>query len=683
MEPDAVTAPPVVDEGDDPTATDIPGVDQFCRILQIPASRAASRLRELIERCRPDASLADRNLAIEGLVRFIVAGPAGAADVRGPADRLELLVWAVERLPAARLRLSRCLGSLIAESSAEKLFAVVGLPNDRGLLAETTDRLARFVLPAPPDAHDLAALASRVVRAEDDYAWIGPDIEPLLRRFAAATGGVWAPLHDEAADAIGLLSARVAVLGTGENLRSRSERGVIRHSPFFRLGRAAPAEIPPLLAECRAELERIRVRLEDSGVSVDVVYSLDAIDRNLARIERLLPLATPAERQPELHGLLHVLGRGLIGERSFGQLLTDNLRLLARKVIERAGRTGEHYVTSTRREYYKMLSSAAGGGVITAGTAVGKFLIKWGHFPLFIDGLFSSLVYAGSFLAIQFAGFTLATKQPSMTAAALAGTIRDRAGPDRLAELVTLITRISRSQFAAAVGNVGVVIVVAFACDLIYQLTTGAPFLDAETAAATVAAFDPLGSGTIFFAALTGVLLWMSSLAAGWFENWVVYRRLPEAIEHNYRMRGLFGEARMARVARFVEHQAAGFGGSMALGFLLGMTPVFAKFFGLPLDVRHVTLSSGSLALSISSLGVAGHWGPILWAWSGIVCIGLLNFGVSFALALVIALRARDVPQSEQWSLPLAVLRRLRLRPADFLWPPKDPPGSTPAPAHP
>ena len=35
------------------------------------------------------------------------------------------------------------------------------------------------------------------------------------------------------------------------------------------------------------------------------------------------------------------------------------------------------------------------------------------------------------------------------------------------------------------------------------------------------------------FAAFTGVLLWLSSIGAGWLENWAVYRRLPEAIaEH-------------------------------------------------------------------------------------------------------------------------------------------------------
>jgi site-specific recombinase len=413
------------------------------------------------------------------------------------------------------------------------------------------------------------------------------------------------------------------------------------------------------------------------------VYSIDAIERGLARLELLLPFVGPPRDAPsyEIRAVIAAVGRGLAGGRSFRQLLGDSLRLLARKVIERAGRTGEHYVTSSRREYWRMLGSAAGGGVLTCGTAAAKFFIKWGHFAPFFDGLLSSIDYAGSFVIMQLIGFTLATKQPSMTAAALAGTIRDRAGPGQLDELVPLIARIARSQFAAAVGNVSAVIVTALGFDYAWRRWTGASFLDDATSRGVVASFDPLGSGTLPFAALTGVLLWLSSLAAGYFENWVVYRRLPEAIEH-HRFGKRIGRHRMAWIARFLEREAAGFGGSVALGFLLGMIPTFAKFFGLPIDVRHITLSTGSLTLALSSVGVGGAgiaWGAVASAVIGIALIGLLNFGVSFALALFVALRARDVPRGESRTLPGAVFRRFVRRPLEFFYPPRDagPPEAT------
>jgi len=655
---------------DDEASEAFPDRAEFLAAIGVPEGRAATLLRLLLAKCNANAPLAERLVSIEQLGRFIVAGPSTSA-----VGRLELLVTAVERVPAARARLLACLRAVFAETTAERLFAVVGLPSDRGLFAEATDRLADRLLPTPPDDHDLAELAGRIVRSAGDHAWIDAAIDPLIRRLGVALAGVGVPLRDPAADAVGLISTRIAALGMGDALRGHRFGRVVHDSPFFQLGRADLPALPPLVDACRLELDRIHAELEDLGVSVEVVYTLDAISRGLTRIEALLPLATSGATDPaEIRGLISGLARGVVGERSFRQLMSDNLRLLARKVIERAGHTGEHYVTSSRREYWRMLGSAAGGGVITAGTAITKFLIKWQHFPPFLDGLFSSVAYAASFLIIQFLGFTLATKQPSMTAAALAGTIRDGAGPDRLDDLVEMIARISRSQFAAALGNVATVIAVALAFDLGWQQLDGEPFLDPGTAKGVIASFDPLGSGTIAFAALTGVLLWMSSLVAGWFENWIVYRRLPEAIEH-HRLGKRLGRPRMARLARGLQRHAAGIGGSVSLGFFLGMTPVLARFFGLPIDVRHVTLSSGALTLAISSVGpeLIG-WTAILWAGVGILVIGLLNFGVSFLLALVVALRARDVPASARTKLLGAVLRRFIRRPLSFLFPPKDAP---------
>jgi site-specific recombinase len=109
------------------------------------------------------------------------------------------------------------------------------------------------------------------------------------------------------------------------------------------------------------------------------------------------------------------------------------------------------------------------------------------------------------------------------------------------------------------------------------------------------------------------------------------------------------------------------------LGFLLGMTPVFGKFFGLPLEVRHVTLSTGALVLGVMALGPerAMNEGAVA-ALLGVACIGLLNFGVSFALALLVALRAREVDRSDRWRFVRALFRHLLTRPQEFLLPPAD-----------
>lgn len=673
----------MVDDDLRTTAADpLPSIDEVRRVLGNPEGKAVPRLYAVIESCVPTNDLEAQLDAIEALGRFIVAGPSVPTAAHDALARLGMLVDVLEKVPEARARFRGTMRSVLSQTRAIKLFGEVGLPNDRGLLAETTDRLARTFLPEAPQPHELVQLAGRIIRKLGDLEWLGPSADALLLRLSNVGGDCWEPLRSSVIDAISMLTTRIAALGMAEEFRTRTAVTGVRDSPLYHLARARPAEMPALIEASRRHLDDVRIALEDRGVNLDVVYSLDAIGRGLNRIELLLPFVDPEdELEPtyEIRAVIAAIGRGLVGARSFLQMMNDNLRLLARKVIERAGKTGEHYVTSSRSEYWKMLRSAWGGGFLTVGTIIAKFLIKWQHFAPFVDGLLSSVDYAGSFVIMQLLGFTLATKQPSMTAAALAGTIRERAGPGQLDALLPLIARIARSQFAAAIGNVSMVIVTALAVDLVLVQTMGQNFLGEADAKATIASFDPFSTGTILFAAFTGVLLWISSLVAGWFENWVVYRRLPEAIQH--KARGTIGEKRARKIAHLLEHQSAGFGGSVALGFLLGMTPAFAMFFGLPIETRHITLSSGSLVFAINSVGVESvGMSAVVKAWIGIGFIGLMNFGVSFALAMIVALRARDVPRGERLTLPFAVLRRFFKRPLEFFYPPREPKPSPDAP---
>lgn len=665
----------MVDDDLRAAADPLPSIDEVRQLLGNPEGKVIPRLYAVIESCVPTNELEPQLDAVEALGRFIVAGPAVPTAAHDGLARLGLLVELLEKSPEARARFRGTVRSVLSQTRAIKLFGEVGLPNDRGLWAETTDRLARTFLPEAPAPHELVQVAGRIVRKLGDLEWLGPAADALLLRLSVVGGDCWEPLRNSVVDAISMITTRIAALGMSEEFRTRTAVTGVRDSPLYHLVRARASEMPALIDASRRHLDQVRVALEDRGVNLDVVYSLDAIGQGLDRIELLLPFVSgedDLEPTTEIRKVLHAVGTGLVGARSFLQMMNDNLRLLARKVIERAGKTGEHYVTSSRKEYWKMLRSAWGGGFLTVGTIIAKFLIKWQHFAPFVDGLASSLDYAGSFVVMQLLGFTLATKQPSMTAASLAGEIRDRAGPGQLEGLMPLIARIARSQFAAAIGNVSMVIVTAFAVDFILVRITGHNFLGPDDAKSQIASFDPFSSGTILFAAFTGVLLWISSLVAGWFENWVVYRRLPEAIQH--KARGTLGEKRAKKIAHFLEHESAGFGGSVALGFLLGMVPVFAKFFGIPLETRHITLSSGSLTFAISSVGVDEvGWGAVVKAWIGIGFIGLMNFGVSFALAMLVALRARDVPRGERLTLPFAVLRYFFKHPIQFFYPPREP----------
>jgi site-specific recombinase len=681
-----------------------PDLESFCKHVA-PAARKARPVRELyaiLTAADAEAQLAQRIAWLERLARWLRGGalPALTAEP-APKEpprtaRLRLLVSALEEVPALRSQAARSLARVLAESSAFLLLSRLGLPGDRGFLAETVDRVSRRVLPMPRDDHELAQVIERLFATRKDAAWLASLDPELAHRLLSALddGTTWKPLQRSAADAALLLATRISALGLSDDIRVRSPSVSLRESPLFQLPRAcdallallerdtpAPSEqlqaaleqVRFLLVSCGATVERVIAELERFGVSVDVVYRLEVITKNMARLQTLIEQLAPGSGVMRArHGsqLLARLVEDRLRDRSILDLGRTNLHLLARKIIERAGHSGEHYITATRGEYYKMLGSAAGGGVLTAGTTALKFFIGWAHFAPFFEGFLSATNYAASFLLMQALGFTLATKQPSMTAAALAHTLRETSAHAELDELVTMIARITRSQLAAAVGNVGLVIPAAVALDYAYSAKAGHTFLDHETSEHVLQSLNPFGGGTLFYAALTGVLLWLSSIAAGWIENWAVYRRLPEAIEH-HRLGRIVGRRTMVWLGRAFSRNLSGAGGNISLGFLLGMVPVLGKFFGLPLEVRHVTLSTGALVLAASSLGtteaLAGGLGE---AALGIAIIGLLNFGVSFVLALLVALRAREVNRSDRLRLARAILARLVSRPGEFLFPP-------------
>ena len=114
----------------------------------------------------------------------------------------------------------------------------------------------------------------------------------------------------------------------------------------------------------------------------------------------------------------------------------------------------------------------------------------------------------------------------------------------------------------------------------------------------------------------------------------------------------------------------SGFAANISLGFMLGLTPAVLEFFGLGIEVRHVTLSTGQLAAACASMGWDVVRSPALWwAVASIPLIGALNLGVSFYLAFRVALQAHSITGRSRVRVRRALLERLRQEPMSFLRP--------------
>lgn len=340
---------------------------------------------------------------------------------------------------------------------------------------------------------------------------------------------------------------------------------------------------------------------------------------------------------------------------------------VARQIVMHTGKSGEHYIAGSKAEWRKMGLGAIGAGGITAFTALFKYMFAlMALAPLWI-GVAHSVNYAVSFVLMQILGWMLASKMPSMTAAALgAGLERD----DGMRQEVGLVTAITRTQAVVTVGNLLGAIPLALLIDAFIQWKYGSPFLSREAAAHGIASMHLWRSFTIPFAALTGAFLWMSSLAAGWTANWVALHRLPAALAQSRQLRSALGTERAVEIADFVDHHWSGIMGYACLGILLGLVPFLGVFAGIPLEVRHITLASASMAYAVSSLAWSGRlvWPDLGWAVLGLAATGVLNFGVSFALGVWLAIRARNLDTTGRRRLIGALWREIRRHPGRFVW---------------
>lgn len=608
----------------------------------------------------------------------------GRISARRPEEqeahaRLRVLADALEELPSFQQALSDVVQKLLASTSSTQLFTGAGLAAQSGFWGELIDRLVRRVLPEPPVSGRLGRVCARLFGHEAlGRAWTSFDEAGRARLVAALGIGAHA-FERGLGEASLLLATRLGAYGTSDEVLALvGQHDEVSGSPFLGLAEAVaagePAALVARLDACDALVALGRQGLEARGISVDLVFRLDLIEALLRRL-RLLVAVAVAPGSSAVRELEAELIRGVASDRSLLAVWRTGTRLLARRVVERAGHSGEHYATRTRLEQRAMLAAAAGGGALTAFAVANKaFIAHTGLPPLFL-ALAIGLNYSLAFVLMQWLHLSLATKQPSMTAATIAGAVEASLGDEGtdLEPVVDLVARASRTQFAALIGNVVMVVPVCVAIDGVAWLATGSHLIDAGSAAQIVARHHPWHSGTFWFALATGVWLWAASLIAGAVENWFIVREFPGALTESRLLRRWLGPERAARMGAAVREQLSGLGGNVGLGMLLGFMPMLFSLFGVPLDVRHVTFVTGQLAFAALQLGPYAFAHPaMLVAVLAVPLVGLANFAASFSLALLVASRSRNLGTTWLARLAGAVGRRFVANPGSFFVAPRD-----------
>ena len=608
------------------------------------------------------------------------------------AKRVQYFLTILERNPEWKLNVSKTLRSIMRDTHGVELFLETGVSSQDSFTSEFVDRLQSVVLPVVPKEDELSYIFTQNFQNQRDLEWIRQldaqsfeKIEDLFFFNIDPEEGNWNTLKEDAKEALALLSIQMQGLGLSPQIRQRLAEKDYRKISFYVLGkfieRYLSEEDPLVKSVIGTQIEKkiedgfhslseVQQHLDDYGVSIQIVFQIEKLESLLKRIQNIIFILQQKNMDPEsLSTFLEILVRDNFERRSPMSLVSQSFSLIARKIVERTAETGEHYITRTSSEYKDMIIRALGGGLVTSFTILCKFLLYFLGITGFFGGIFVGINYSVSFLIIHFCDFTLATKQSAVTAPALAAKMQGIRNREALEDLIDEIVNTIRTQVAAVIGNIFMVIpATILICWMVHALFH-TNLINAEKAHHTVDSFSILGP-TPLYAAFTGILLWLSSLIAGWIDNWYAYHRLSPALAQNRRLVFVFGETRMRHFSIFLKNNIVGIAANVSLAFLLGLSPVILQFLGIQLDTRHVTLSSGSLAAASYTLSSQVLETPQFWlAVAGIIVMAALNLLVSFSMAMLLAIRARRIQAPERHLIYRALFDRLRYRPLSFLWP--------------
>jgi site-specific recombinase len=593
---------------------------------------------------------------------------------------------------------------LFATRKLTSFFTDAGILPATGFFSELARRVSHRLLPEALDERSLRDCVRLVFHTRDSL-WLRAIPPELSREFwsllslSRQQGRHLSRAVKELLDAMQILSHRISAMGIEPELLRVVPRLDAFESPFLaqtdeahRIVAAwrahgedgAPAahdsrQLLVLLDQCREVLKRARRTAAREGTSLGLTYLLYRLAQSLDRLEMLVQiLEARQEAAPDQavlsrwNDFFRATVRAECYRNSIGGHVSRMMGLLALRVTDHAGRTGEHYITTDWAGYRDMWRSAMGAGFIIAFMALLKiYATRLGLAPLNQAFVFS-MNYALGFVLIHMLHFTVATKQPAMTAATIAGAVSESQERGDLGRLADLIVDVLRSQFAAILGNVAIAFPTAVALAYGVAALTGQPFLDAAKAHHLLHDIDPLASLAIPHAAIAGVCLFLSGLISGYFDNRAAYARIPERVARLPWLRSLAGIERARRCGDWVGENLGGLAGNFCFGIMLGSMGTLGLLVGLPLDIRHIAFASANFAYALVALDFAVPWQGVLWGAIGVALIGLTNLLVSFTLALWVALKARDAVFGRTRELLRLLSRRFADAPARFFVPPPD-----------
>jgi len=664
------------------------------KISAIRSAYLQEEFQQLVQSLDNDDLFVVEKLAL--VIDFI--RPLDVGELSNTLTAMELVKDFFHTKEHVAVAISDAINLWLIDSKISTNITSLGILSRDGFHHEISERFYNKFLPSAPKKGDFKYLFATLFSKKDDHIWVcAIENEKWIDFFSAIlcsqthTDEVKDYLFSEFLYAIEILSIWIASEEFDDNFIRLDSSLLERDSAFIALKRDIGSfirrvqskqidiesaeldfqHLQVILAQCDDQVSSLKKRSINKGISVDLTYELERLTQIIQRLRDILELIkkfdTP-ESYPPLIELFKEAVRKNATRNSLYEIYQQNIKILAKSVTNNASEHGDHYITENVKQYLKMFLTASGAGIIIAFMALFKIKLVQMGFSEGVQTLLASLNYGLGFVLIHLFGFTVATKQPAMTASTFAKAVekgdQNRANQKKLVEL---IIQVSRSQFAAVLGNVTLALLVAFGIAF-YLLHKGETILSETETLYYLKGLEPYPA--LLYAAIAGVWLFCSGLIAGYFDNRANLLDLKGRYFHHPLLKKILGNEKREKLANYIHEHHGAIAGNFFFGVLLGITPFIGSLLNLPLDIRHVAFSTANLGFSASHIDLGLY--EFILSLIFVLLIGFVNLTVSFILALKVSLMSRDAYFGSLFSfLKLLLLEALK-RPHHLFFPPTE-----------
>ena len=617
---------------------------------------------------------------------------------------LQVIIFFLKENYSCRKQLSMYLEEILKDKKFNKILSDAAILQDVDFIFEVKKRIFAKFLPYQPQKDTLEYILNQVFYLDNDTIWINKipsnqleELYGLLKFKSIYESTEPNSVLSELLVAMHLITQRISgrAMETDvikmvpefddyESPFSAFEKELfqiedkIRNSEkhFLKSNDLFYAQLLVLHKQCEEFVDRAFHNSSKYGISLRVNQNLLKIRQQLERLKFLFPLLI-VDKEIQKRGNGITLALQLIKyncyKNNVRKFIGESTQLISYEITQHTAKTGEHYITESRKEYFKMFRTALGGGFIVGILCIIKVLLSKADTSFFGHAFLYSMNYAFGFIAIYLLGFTLATKQPAMTASALIkaleeGVIKQGKDAEKYKAFAILFARVFRSQFIAFVGNV----IMAFPVSLLgiwlidYFLNYNIATTKWES---LLIDLSPIHSLAIVHAAIAGVFLFLSGIITGSVANRDKHNQVFFRITEHPALKRSLGKEKTLKLAKLYEKRWAGIISNFWFGIFMGSTASIGLFLGLNLDIRHITFGSGNLALALYGANYVVSDLMLFWGIFGIGIIGLVNFMVSFSLSLGLAFRSRAISLFELRFVTVSIWNHFKSRPISFFFP--------------